>query len=79
MGEIPDWVTNATEAFDRRWVESVIHTSRINDATVSTPMRTDQETFKIICGLPTDTPWPDTLAYAERLLVVWQVSDRLAA
>lgn len=69
----PDWITKATAAFDRRWIDNIVARGG-SDLSVA-----DQETFKALCDLDFSTPWPDALAHAERLLVVWQVSDRLAA
>lgn len=72
----PDWVANATAAFDRRWVDQVVHNHR--DAAMVTLRPVDQQKFKTICALDADVPFTDALAYAEKLLVVWRVSHRLA-
>lgn len=72
----PDWITKATATFDRRWVEGVVRGAY---ATGATPNHEDRLMFNRICNLDTSVSFPDALAHAEKLLVVWQVSDRLAA
>lgn len=70
-----DWLLDATNAFNRRWVNEIVTvhrgmTSRLSEA--------DKRDFRRICDLDPDVPFSDALDHAEKLLVVWKVSARLS-
>lgn len=73
----PDWVVNATAAFDRNWIDEVVRAHR--GAAIVSLRPVDQQTFKTICGLDASVSFPTALLHAERLLVIWKVTERLAA
>lgn len=71
-----NWPTDKDlPALDHRWVESVVRHYR-SGGSVSQVIARD---FKRTCDLPNDIAFEDAVIHAEKLLVVWQVSDRLAA